>query len=95
MDSKSAAVDAGSCGQEPQRRRRRPPVPDVYRGTEGRPGPALFTLDVDGEWFAVRRIVGGGTAYDWLTGPNKGYGFASGGTTNQSVEEHTGCIGYD
>jgi hypothetical protein len=55
----------------------------------------LFTLDVDGEWFAVRRIVGGGTAYDWLTGPNKGYGFASGGTTNQSVEEHTGCIGYD
>jgi hypothetical protein len=86
-----------------------PPVPAEYRGTEGRPGPVLFTLDVDGERFVIRRIGDGGTAYDWLSGPNKGYGFASGGTTNRSVEEHrerirvflamidpnTGYIGYD
>ena len=63
-------------------------IPDVYRGTAGRPGPVLFTLDVDGERFAIRRIGDGGTAYDWLSGPNKGYGFASSGAPNRSVEEH-------
>jgi hypothetical protein len=66
-------------------------VPAVYRGTEGRPGPVLFTLDVDGERFAIRR-AGDGTAYDWLSGPNQGYGFASGGTPNRSVEEHQESI---
>jgi len=52
----------------------------------------LFTVDVDGERFAIRRIGGGGTGYDWLSGPNKGYGFASGGTANRSVEEHRESI---
>src|SRR5258708_38569246 len=65
-------------------------VPAVYRGTEGRPGPVLFTLDVDGERFAIRRAGDGGTAYDWLSGPNKGYGFGSSGTPNRSMEEHPG-----
>jgi hypothetical protein len=51
----------------------------------------LFTLDVDGERFAIRRD-GDGTAYDWLSGPNKGYGFASGGTPNRSVDEHRQSI---
>ena len=32
-----------------------PAVPAVYRGTKGRPGPVLFTLDVDGERFAIRQ----------------------------------------
>jgi hypothetical protein len=68
-----------------------PAVPAVYAGTEGRPGPVLFTLDVDGERFAIRRF-GDGTVYDWLSGPNKGYGFASGGSPNQSVEEHREII---
>ena len=68
-----------------------PAVPAVYRGTEGRPGPVLFTLDVDGERFAIRELDGG-TAYDWLSGPNKGYGFASSGTPNRSVEEHRESI---
>jgi hypothetical protein len=63
-------------------------VPDVYRGTAGRPGPILFTLDVDGERFAIRQGGYGGTNYDWLSGPNKGYGFTSGGTPNRPVEEH-------
>jgi hypothetical protein len=84
-----------------------PAVPAVCRGTEGRPGPVLFTLVVDGERFAIRRAGDGGTAYDWLSGPNKGYGFGSSGAPNRSVEEHresiraflamidphTGCIG--
>ena len=68
-----------------------PPVPALYRGTDGIPGPVLFTLVVDGERFAIRR-TGDGTAYDWLSGPNKGYGFASGGTPNRSVEEHRESI---
>jgi hypothetical protein len=67
-------------------------VPAVYRGTEGRPGPVLFTLDVDGERFAIRRAGDGGTAYDWLSGPNKGYGFGSSMTPNRSVEEHRDSI---
>jgi hypothetical protein len=65
-----------------------PPVPAVYRETEGSPGPVLFTLDVDGERFAIRRAGDGGTAYDWLSGPNEGYGFGSSGTPNRAVEEH-------
>jgi hypothetical protein len=63
-------------------------VPAVYRGTAGRPGPVLFTLDVDGERFAIRRAGDGGTAYDWLSGPNKGYGFGSSRIPNRSMEEH-------
>ena len=51
----------------------------------------LFTFNVDGERFAIRR-AGDGTAYDWLSGPNKGYGFASGGTPNRPVEEHLESI---
>ena len=69
-----------------------PAVPAVYRGTEGRPGPVLFTLDVDGERFAIRRAGDGGTAYDWLSGPNKGYGFGSSGTPNRLMEEHRKSI---
>ena len=67
-------------------------VPAVYRGTEGRPGPVLFTLDVDGERFAIRRAADGGTAYDWLSGPNEGYGFGSSGTPNRPVQEHRDSI---
>jgi hypothetical protein len=69
-----------------------PAVPAVYCGTEGRPGPVLSTLDVDDERFAIRRAGGGGTAYDWLSGPNKGYGFGSSRPPNRSVEEHRESI---
>ena len=48
----------------------------------------LFTLDVDGERFAIRRAGDGGIACDWLSGPNKGYGFGSSGTPDRPVEEH-------
>ena len=63
-------------------------VPTEYRGTVGRPGPVVSTLDVDGERFAIRQAGDGGTDYDWLSGPNEGYGFSSSGTPNRSVEEH-------
>ena len=69
-----------------------PVVPAVYRGTEGSPGPVLFALPVDGERFAIRRAGDGGTQYDWLSGPNKGYGFASSGTPDRPVEEHRKSI---
>ena len=71
-----------------------PLVPAVYRGTEERPGPTLFILDVDGERFAIRRDAWGqgGTDYDWLSGPNKGYGFSSSATPNRSMEEHRESI---
>jgi hypothetical protein len=69
-----------------------PAVPAVYRGIEGSPGPVLFTLDVDGERFAIRRAGDGGTAYDWLSGPNEGYGFGSSGTPDRPAEEHRESI---
>jgi hypothetical protein len=65
-----------------------PAVPAAYRGTEGRPGPPLFTVDVDGERFAIRRSGNGGTAYDWLSGRNEGYGFASSGPPDRPVDKH-------
>ena len=52
----------------------------------------LFTLDVNGERFAIRQADDGGTAYDWLSGPNEGYGFGSSGTPDQPVEEHRESI---
>ena len=69
-----------------------PAVPAVYRGTEGRPGRGLFTLDVEGDRFAIREAGDGGTAYDWLSGPNEGYGFGSSGTPNRPVEVHRESI---
>jgi hypothetical protein len=48
----------------------------------------LFTLDVDGELFAVRRAWDGGTAYDWISGPNRGYGYGSSGLPGRSEVEH-------
>jgi hypothetical protein len=89
MDSQPAAVDAGFVNSSPSGDGNDPPaVPAAYHGTEGRPGPVLFTLDVDGERFAIRRAGDGGTAYDWLSGPNEGYGFGSSGTPNRPAADH-------
>ena len=48
----------------------------------------LFTLDVDGEVFAVRRSGDDGWSYEWSSGPNEGYGFAVGGPPIRSQDEH-------
>jgi hypothetical protein len=79
-----ALVDGSPSGDDDDP----PAIPVVYRGTEERPRPLLFTLDIDGERFTIRRAGDGGTAYDWLSGPNKGYGFGSSGTPDRPVEEH-------
>lgn len=63
-------------------------VPAVYHGVEGRPGSVLLTIEVDGEVFGLRRAADGGTAYDWLSGSNEGYGFGSSGPPHRSPEEH-------
>lgn len=52
-------------------------------------GRLVVTLDVDGERFAVRASrTGGGTNYDWMSGPNEGYGYSSGRSPTRPVEEH-------
>lgn len=57
--------------------------------TEEPNGPVVFRLEVDGEQFAVRTRGPGQWSYDWLTGPNQGYGFGSSGPpVDRSVEEH-------
>lgn len=63
-------------------------VPVVYPGAEGPPAEASFTLEVDGELFAIRPAEYGGTDYAWLSGPNEGYGFGSSGAPNQPLDEH-------
>jgi hypothetical protein len=83
-----AFVDTGPSGDGDSS----PAVPAAYRETEARAGSALFTLDVDGERFAIRRAADDGTAYDWPSGRNEGYGFASSGSPNRPVEKHRESI---
>ena len=46
-------------------------VPGIDR--RSRTPPVLFTVEVDGERFSVRRSVYGGTDYERLTGPDHGW----------------------
>ena len=64
------------------------PVPGLDVGPAAQPGPLVHVLDVDGEVFAVRRGHGGGTDYDWLSGPNEGYGFGSSARPDLPEDEH-------
>lgn len=43
----------------------------------GRTGGAGVEMQVDGETFRVGPGQYGGTDYDWVSGPNPGYGFSS------------------
>jgi hypothetical protein len=63
-------------------------VPDVYTGAEARSGPVLFTIEADGEVFALRRAADGSWTYEWLSGPNEGYGFSLSGPPIRSPEVH-------
>ena len=66
---------------------------DVGAGDKADPGVApdaalkrgrlVYTLEVDGEHFAVRSHETG-TDYDWVSGPNKDYGF---GTSARDMPE--------
>lgn len=68
-------------------------MPGLYVGPDNEPGPMMYTLDVDGEIFEVRRSRnGGGSDYHWLTGPNEGYGFGSSSAPDVSEEDHQAAI---
>lgn len=67
-------------------------VPGLDPHAGGQPGELLCTIEVDGETFAVRRGLDGGTHYDWLSGPNPSYGFASSGGTGCDEEWHRASI---
>ncbi|MGH8824544.1 MAG: hypothetical protein ACRDVN_08710 [Jiangellaceae bacterium] len=63
-------------------------VPGVRPETESEADVPSFTLEVDGEVFALRPDTYGGTDYTWLSGPNTGYGFGLSPTPNVSLDEH-------
>lgn len=58
---------------------------------------ALGNFTVDGETFTVRQRDDDGSAhYDWITGPNDGYGFSAfslgSGSNEISYEQHVASI---
>ena len=63
-----------------------PPDTDTYTD--------LGTFRVDGEVFAVRRRdVDGTVLYNWISGPNDGYGFNTfGGSGSYNREQHVESI---
>jgi hypothetical protein len=67
-------------------------VPGVDLAADERLRPVLFIIDVDGERFAVRQVADGGWSYDWLSGPNHGYGFSTSGPPISSNEDHREAI---
>ena len=66
-------------------------VPGLYLGTYAGHGRLLYTLQVDGETFTVRSR-GDSIDYDWISGPNEGYGFSSSGGIYDSREAHEESI---
>ena len=59
-------------------------VPGIDRSS--RSSPVLFTVEVDGERFAVRRSGDGGTKYERLTGPDTGW--ATSDSPDRPYEAH-------
>ena len=65
--------------------------PDAVPGLAPRDdadGEPSLTLDVDGEVFALRSDTRGGTHYDWVSGPNPGYGFTMSPTADLPLDAH-------
>lgn len=52
------------------------PVPGVAPESALKRGRLLYILDVDGEVFELRSHDSG-TDYDWVSGPNRDYGFGT------------------
>lgn len=67
--------------------------PARYPGPRIQPATELI-LEVDGERFAVRGKDADGHDfdYDWLSGPNPGYGFSTSGPVSPTVEQHRKSI---
>lgn len=69
------------------------PLPADMRLYDARTYTDLGTLDVDGETFAIRWSDDGAHHYDWISGPNPGYGFTvGGGSSPRSRERHVAEI---
>jgi hypothetical protein len=67
-------------------------LPGLAPGSEP-DGSEVLTVEVDGETFALRPDEFGGTHYDWVSGPNPGYGFAASPTPpGWSLEQHRESI---
>ncbi|TCC22428.1 hypothetical protein [Kribbella sindirgiensis] len=54
-------------------------------------GGAAFRLEVDGEDFELQPDGFGGTHYNWISGPNPGYGFSTSPSLG-SLEQHRANI---
>ena len=71
-------------------------MPGVYRDGEHErdsESSPTFTLDVDGELFAVQVVDSpdtnySDTGYTWLNGPNEDYGFGIGGPSTPTLDDH-------
>lgn len=62
-------------------------VPGLAPRADDDDEPSL-TVHVDGEVFALRSDTRGGTHYDWVSGPNPGYGFTMSPTEHLPEDEH-------
>lgn len=82
QDGYVKAIYPGDSDGDPQA------VPGIYSETESEADARSFTLEVDGEVFALRPGRQGGTDYTWLSGPNTGYGFSQSPRPNVSLDEH-------
>jgi len=67
-------------------------VPGVQRKPDFETDIPSFTLEVNGEVFALRPDQQGGTDYTWVSGPNPDYGFSLSPTPNSSLDEHRANI---
>lgn len=67
-------------------------LPEEARAADERAATA-HTLEVDGEVFSVS-VDQGGTHFEWVSGPNPGYGFTVGPTPAGAVslDEHQAMI---
>jgi hypothetical protein len=61
-------------------------LPTSARGQQRGPG---IQLECEGETFEVGPGEYGGTHYEWLSGPNTGYGFTTSGTIDDMDEHET------
>jgi len=67
-------------------------LPGVVSVTADDAASAAVTVEVDGETCALDPDEFDGTNFDWLSGPDAGYGFAVSPTRDWSLEEHRECI---
>ena len=67
-------------------------VPGVAPRTHDRSEDSTFSVEVDGELFAVTEGADGDNGYVWLSGPNPGYGFGESGPPNRSQDDHRRAI---